>query len=167
MTQGSREQLFRREALEHRATAAVSGGVLRVAPRWTSVAFYVLVGFFVVAVVTASIVRIPRYVQGTIAAGRDGGSVLLVPAALTSRIEDGGTLGIDGTTVTVLDVGSVIEPAQVRRSHDADVTGPSVAVAVSGAALRPGASVKVLIDREAVLVSLIPGLGSLLGGSDG
>lgn len=56
--EGEPSGIFRPEALEHRARQRGPGDVVRVAPRWVGVAFYLLIGLFVVAVIAGLTIEI-------------------------------------------------------------------------------------------------------------
>ena len=61
---GGPEGLFRPEALEHRARRRGPGDVIRVAPRWTTAAFLVLLALFLVALGAGLTIEIDRYASG-------------------------------------------------------------------------------------------------------
>lgn len=158
--------IFRPEALEHRATQRGPGDVVRVAPAWTGVAFYVLIVVFAVAVVAAASVEIDRYVPGITAI--DGGHVVvLLPASQAAEVPSGATvdLGAEDATVTV-SAGEVLSPAAVTERYGVEVQAPSIAVVTSADGSTSGGVARVLVEREPMLVALIPGLKSLLGDDD-
>lgn len=161
---GRPADLFRAEALEHRARLRGPGDVVRVAPRWTTVAFYALVGLFGAALVAGLTVEIDRYARGTSAVDDAGRLVVLVPAAVAPDVARGRPVHLSTGTARVVEAGeTVLSPAEVGRRFGVDVAVPSVAVVTSSDAEAGGGTARVLIDRDPLIVALIPGLKALFG----
>ncbi len=163
---GGPEGLFRPEALEHRARQRGGGDVIRVAPRWTSAAFYLLLGLFVVALAAGLTIEIDRFVQGPTATDDEGRLVILLPSALAPDVGVGRPVDVgevDAEVVTTDD--TVLYPPDVQEIYDLEVSGPSIAVVTSAAGGETG-SARVLIEREPAIVALIPGLKALFGNDD-
>ena len=163
-----RQGIFRPEALEHRARRRGQGDVIRVAPRWTTTAFYVLVGLFAIALVVSMSIEVDRFASGTAVTDGQGRVVVLLPAALAADVAPGQAVELEGTRAEVVSWDdAVLYPAEVEARFGAAVAVPSVAVVTSAPASseRPGTA-RVLIEREPVIVALVPGLKALLGGDD-
>ena len=160
--------LFRPEALEHRASQKGSGDVVRIAPRWTTVAFYALVAAFLVAVVAMTLIEVDRYVRGAVATDDAGRLVVLVPAEQAPDVPVGALVDLgSGTTEVVQIEARVLDPDQVAARFGMRVTGPVVAVVTSADGGDAATIARIRVEREPVIVALVPGLKSLLGGSDG
>ncbi len=160
--------LFRREALEHRARQRGPGDVVRVAPGWTTGAFYLLLLLFAAAVVAGVLVEIDRYAMGPTALDGQGRVLVLLPAALAPHVPRGRPVELGGRTARVVSsTETVLEPSEVEARYRVEVTAPSVAVLTSAEGSTGDAVARVLVEREPVLVSLIPGLDALLGNEDG
>lgn len=163
-----KSEIFRPEALEHRARQRGPGDLIRVAPRWTSWAFYALVAVFAGALVAGFVVDINRYARGPTTVATDGRVVVLLPAALAPQVAAGQPVDVAGTMGEVVSsLPGVLYPPQIARRYGAEVAAPSVAVVTSleGAAAGEGIA-RVLIEREPMIVALIPGLDALLGDED-
>lgn len=163
-----RSSIFRHEALEHRARSAGPGDVVRVAPRWTTLAFYGLIALFLCALAAGMLVKVDRYATGTAAVGRQGRLVVLVPSALASDIAPGRPVSMgDLQTEVVETVPRVLYPPEVRDRYRIDVVAPSKVVVTNAPAPegRLGAA-RVLIERESALIALVPGLQELVGSQD-
>ena len=158
------ESIFRREALDQRVKRPAQGDVVRVAPRWTAWAFYVLLVLVVVAVGAASVVHIDRYAQGPTAAD-DGRLVVLLPASLAPEVEAGSEVDLGGSRARVVEFReAVVYPGEARARYGVEVSVPSVAVVTSApATATPPSSGRVLVESEPALVALIPGLEALIG----
>ncbi len=160
----TQEPLFRREALEHRASLKGPGDVVRVAPTWTSWAFYLLAGLFVAALVAMSLVEIDLYARGPVGRDERGRVVVLLPAALAPEAAPGRPveLGEAGAKVVSSDQ-SLLYPAEVRRRYGVAVAAPSIAVVTSATDAPVGTTARVLLESEPVIVALVPGLKALFG----
>lgn len=159
--------LFRREALEHRARQRGPGEVVRVAPRWTTTAFYALIVVFVAALVAGATIEIDRFARGTAATDERGRVVILVPAAQGPDVPRGAYVQIgDDDAEVVATEDEVLYPTEVRERFGVDVVAPSVVVVTSGQASATGGVARVKIEREPVIVALVPGLKSLFGTED-
>lgn len=159
--------IFRAEALEHQARSRGPGDVVRVAPRWTTAAFYGLLGLFVAALIAGLVVEIDRYVAGTTAADDEGRLVVLLPAALAAEVASGRPVQVgDATAEVVSTTGGVLYPPQVKSRYGVDVVAPSVAVVTSARAEGSGERARVLVEREPALVALVPGFKALFGDDD-
>lgn len=156
--------IFRREALEQRERRRDHGGVLRIAPRWTTAAFYVLLLLVVIALVGASVVRVDRYASGPTAAD-DGRLVVLLPASLAPHVDVGRPVDLAGTSARVVAFREdVVYPAEARDRYGVEVSVPSVAVVTSAlSADTAAAAARVLVESEPAIVALIPGLDALFG----
>lgn len=161
--------IFRPEALEHRARQRGPGDVIRVAPRWVGLAFYLLIGLFVVAVVAGLAIEIDRYARGLTASDARGRVVILVPAALAPDVAPGSRVEIGDDRAGVTSVGErILYPPEIRETYGLEVLAPSIAVVTSAQASSPPAgSARVLIEREPALIALVPGLAALLGEDGG
>ena len=163
---GGPEGLFRPEALEHRARQRGVGDVIRVAPRWTSAAFYLLLVLFASALAGGLAIEIDRYAPGQAAVDDEGRVVVLVPAALASDVRVGSPVEIGETrTEVVASDGTVLDRPAVQETYGVDVSEPSIAVVTSAVGGKPGIA-RVLIEREPAIVALIPGLKALFGTDD-
>ena len=157
------EGLFRPEAVAHRARKRGEGDVIRVAPRWTSVAFYGLVALFVAAVVAGLVIEVDRSAQGPTVVDDEGRLVVLLPAALAPDVDPGSPVAVGGSDAEVLSSGDeVLYPEDVRARFGVDVAAPSVVVVTSAPTDAIGVA-RVLIEREPALVALIPGLKAIFG----
>ncbi len=160
--------IFRPEALRHHARTRGPGDVIRVAPRWTSAAFYVLIGLFAAALVASILIDIDRYAPGTTAVDDRGRLVVLLPAALAPEVPVGRPVDLgDGRAEVVASDGTVLSPGEVGELFNVDVAAPSVVVVTSAEGTEPGGVARVLIEREPIVVALIPGLDALFGDDDG
>lgn len=163
-----RAPIFRPEALEHRASQRGPGDVVRVAPRWTSWAFYGLIALFVSSLVAASLIEIDRYATGTTTTDPQGRVVVLLPASLAADVAQGRPVDLGAETARVVSTGNrVLYPTDVRRIYGLDVSVPSVEVVTSagGSDSTPG-SARVLVESSPVIVALVPGLKALFGDED-
>ena len=160
--------LFRAEAVEHRGRGKGPGDVVRVAPPWTTAAFYALVACFVAAVGALTLIEIDRYVRGATAVDEEGRLVVLVPAALAPDVPRGAAveLGDETTEVTETEE-SVLYPDQVRERFGLEVEAPTVVVVTSADGETTGTIARVRVEREPVIVALVPGLEPLFGDDDG
>jgi len=156
--------IFRPEALEHRDRQETAGSVVRLAPRWTTAAFYALVVLFVAGVVAASMMEIDRFATGTTAVDGDR-VVVLLPASLAPDVSAGNRVELGGDVARVQSFGNeVLYPADVRERYGVEVAVPSVAVVTTAEA--GGTTVeaaRVLVESDPVLVALIPGLEAIFG----
>jgi len=141
-------QLFREEALRHHARARELGDVVRRPPRWTRIAFPLVVGIAVLGVAALAVGRSPQDARGPAvvrAEGVGGGERYTVeaflPASLRSELKTGAPLRIEitghpGATVDAsiaqLD-DRVLTPEEARRylgpaaaETRLDVQGPVV-----------------------------------------
>ena len=161
--------IFRPEALEHRARQRGPGDVIRVAPRWVGIAFYLLVGLFVVALVVGLSIEIDRYARGQTASDARGRVVVLVPAALAPEVAPGSRVEIGDDRAEVISVGErILYPPEIRETYGLEVLAPSIAVVTSAqAASAPSGTARVLIEREPALIALVPGLAALFGDDGG
>jgi hypothetical protein len=157
-----RDGIFRQEALAEHGKARVRGGVVRIAPGWTTWAFYALLALVGAALVAGSAIRIDRYAQGPTAL--DGGRVVvLLPASLAPEVAPGRPVDLRGTEARVVEFrDAVVYPSEARARYGVEVSVPSVAVVTSatGAAAE---SARVLVESERAIVALIPGLEALFG----
>ena len=159
--------LFRREALEHRARQKGPGDVVRVAAPWVTVAFYSLLVLFAAAVVAGTVVEIDRYAQGITANSPDGRLVVLLPATQAPDVPEGARVEIGAATGEVVSAdGTVLTQIQVWNRFGVEVQVPSVVAVTTVEGVSGGGSARVLIERQPVIVALIPGLQSLFGDSD-
>jgi hypothetical protein len=159
---------FRAEALRYRTNTQGPGGVVRIAPRWTTWTFYGLVAMVVAMVVASSIIEIERYVTGISVTDGQGRVVALIPASLSSEIARGRPVDLeDGKAEVVSSDTTVLYPSEVSKRYGVEVTVPSVAVTTSAATFgsAPG-SVRILVESEPLIVALIPGLKTILGSDD-
>ncbi|HEY7876251.1 MAG TPA: hypothetical protein VIG64_14140 [Actinomycetota bacterium] len=163
MTEG--DGIFRQEALAARGAPRSRGGIVRVAPRWTTWAFYALVVLVVAALTGAALVRIDRYAEGPVA--RDGGrAVVLLPASLAPDVATGRSVELGEADARVVEFRhDVIYPAEARQRYGVEVSVPSVAVVTSAPAATNAEAGRVLVESERALVALIPGLDALFGSS--
>ncbi len=169
LAHGAGSTIFRPEALQHRARQTGPGDVVRVTPRWTTAAFYVLIFLFLVALIAVATVEIDRYARGPLGSDRQGRVVVLVPAALAGDVAAGQPVDLSGTSARVVSSGgSAIDPQQVSKRYGVDVATASVAV-VTSAVPSPSrrGSGRILVAREPVIVALVPGLSALFGNDDG
>lgn len=160
--------MFRSEALRHRARMRGPGEVVRIAPTWTSWAFYALLGLVAATLVAGSLIEIDRYATGITATDHEGRLIVLVPATVASQVAPGRPVELGRTTAEVVSSdGAVLSPSEVKERYGVDVAVSSVALMTSGteagAALGPA---RVLVGSEPVILALIPGLDALLGGDD-
>ncbi|MDP9069210.1 MAG: hypothetical protein M3N53_12810 [Actinomycetota bacterium] len=160
--------IFRPEALQHRARQSGPGAVVRVAPPWTTAAFYVLVLVFLAALVAVTTIEIERYARGPVGSDEEGRVVVLVPAAAAGDVAAGQRVDLGGSSAQVVSSGeSAIQPPQVRTRYGVDVATASVAVITSAeTSSTTSGSGRILVEREPVIVSLVPGLSSLFGDGD-
>jgi hypothetical protein len=164
-----RPGIFRSEALEHHERGDAEGKIVRIGPRWTTWAFWVLLALVLGAFVAATQVHLDRYARGPTAADENGRVVVLVPAALAPSVAPGRPVDLGGARAEVVSSSQrVLYPAEIQSRYDVEVAVPSVAVATSataGASI-PG-SARVLVESEPVIVALVPGLGALFGDDGG
>ena len=158
--------IFRREALEHRARQRGPGDVLRVAPRWTTAAFYVLIGLFAMAMMAGVVIKIDLYAGGITATDAEGRLVVLLPAALAPDVARGRPVELQDARARVISSDeTVLYPLEIKKRYGVEVTAPSVVILTSADGVAgQGGIARVLIEREPVIVALIPGLKGLLGG---
>jgi hypothetical protein len=164
-----RTDIFRPEALEHRARAEAAGNVVRIGPRWTTGAFWALIVLAVGAIVAASQIHVDRYARGATATDDAGRVVILVPAALAPEVASGRPVDLGGARAEVVSSGhSVLYPSEIEDRYGIDVAVPSIPVTTSARAGEetPGTA-RVLVESEPVIVALVPGLKALFGGDDG
>ncbi|RKH71147.1 HlyD family efflux transporter periplasmic adaptor subunit [Corallococcus aberystwythensis] len=64
MAEDDRARLFRTEALEHYTQGWERGGLLRLAPAWTTPVFWVLLGACVFALLFSAVVHVSEYAEG-------------------------------------------------------------------------------------------------------
>jgi DNA-binding transcriptional LysR family regulator len=157
--------IFRPEALEHRDRQQTAGSVVRLAPRWTTGAFYALVILFLAGVVAASVIEIDRFATGTTAV-EGGRVVVLLPASLAPDVSAGNRVELGAEVAQVDSFGNeVLYPPDVRARYGVEVAVPSVAVVTTAAAAgTPVETARVLVESDPVLVALIPGLEAIFGG---
>lgn len=156
--------IFRPEALEHRARRRDgAGSVVRLAPRWATTAFYLLVALFLAAVAAASVIEIDRYASGTTA--MDGGRVVvLLPASLAPEVAVGNRVELGAETARVASFkDEVLYPPDARERYGVEVAVPSVAVVTTAGGHSETTSARVLVESDPVIVALIPGLEPLFG----
>lgn len=160
--------IFRREALEHRAEAEGPGAVVRIAPRWTTWAFYGLVLLVAAMILAVSLVPIDRYAAGVAATDPAGRLVALIPAASASEVPVGNEVDLGATRAEVVSwEDSVLDPSVVRDRFGVDVSVPSIAIVTSARASEVEPDyVRVLVESERLIVALIPGLKQIFGGED-
>lgn len=165
---GAGSTIFRPEALQHRARQSGPGDVVRVAPPWTTAAFYALILVFLGALAAVTTIEIERYAVGPAGADEEGRAVVLVPAAAAADVAAGQPADLGGSTARVVSSGdSAIDPAQVRRRYGVGVATASVAVVTSADSSSSGSgSGRILVEREPVIVALVPGLSALFGDGD-
>ncbi len=164
----SKASLFRPQALEHRARQRGPGDLIRIAPRWTTFAFYVLIALFAALVLAGMTFEIGRYVRGTTASDDSGRVVVLLPAALVPEVPPGRPVQIGDQTAEVVSADeTVLYPPEVKERYGVDVAAPSIVVVTSGDATRRVGIARVLIEKEPVIVALVPGLKALFGEEDG
>ena len=155
--------IFRPEALEHRSRRTTAGAIVRLAPPWTTAAFYALLVLFVAAVVAASVVEIDRYATGTTVVD-EGRVVVLLPASLAPDVSAGSPVELGDRTARVDSFrNEILYPSDARELYGVETSVPSVAV-VTDASTAPTQSARVLVESDPVIVALIPGLEPLLGG---
>jgi hypothetical protein len=156
--------IFRPEALEHRSRGPTAGSVVRLAPRWATMAFYALLVLFVAGVVAAATIRIDRYATGTTAV-EGGRVVVLLPASLAPDVSAGNPVELGPEDARVQSFrNEVLYPSDARERYGVDVAVPSVAVVTTAETEdSPARSARVLVESDPVLVALIPGLERLLG----
>lgn len=159
------ESIFRREALEQRGRRRAEGNVVRVAPRWTTGAFYLLLALVAVGITAASVVRVDRYASGPTAVD-DGRVIVLLPASLAPHVDVGRPVDLNGASERVVAFREdIVYPAEARERYGVEVSVPSVAVVTSAVASSSGDGAgRVLVESEPAIVALIPGLDALFGG---
>jgi hypothetical protein len=138
---------------------------VKIAPRWTTGAFYGLVVMVLILVIAASVIDIDRYATGVAATDSDGQLVVLIPAALTAEIAPGSSVDLGATKAEVISSSTVVlYPSEVQQRYDVEVSVPSVAVTTSARALASSdEGVRVLVESEPLIVALVPGLKRLFG----
>lgn len=166
-----RKDLFRAEAVEHKQRPEEGGGVVRIGPRWTTWAFWILIGLFLLGLVAATRVHVDRYARGATAADPDGHVVVLIPAALAPDVAPGRPVELGGkaSAVVVSSGRRVLYPPEIKRRYGVDVAVPSLAVTTSAAAgpTLVAGTARVLVESDPLIVALVPGLKGLFGGGDG
>jgi hypothetical protein len=159
---------FRAEAMAHHRREKGPGEPIKLSQGWTTWLFYSILALVLAALITASLVKIDRRAVGATALDRQGQAVVLLPAALTSRVAEGAPveLGDEQARVTAFDP-TVLYPPGIKRRYGVDVSVPSVLVVTSaGEAGAQAGSASVLIEQRPLLVALIPGLSALFGEDD-
>lgn len=160
----AKEEIFRAEALEHRARPREYGEVVKLAPRWTGWAFYALIACVLAAIVAAGLVRIETRMHGIASVDEGGRVVVLLPVALGPRATPGTPVRLGTITAEVVSSGEPLDPAEARSRYGVDVATTSLPVLTS--ARDDGdvtGSVAVLVESEPLIVALVPGLRALLG----
>ena len=185
-------QLFREEALQRYVRAREFGDVLRLPPRWTRLAYPLVLGVALAASLMLVIVDVGRYARGPAVVRVDGaGFVLLalLPPSFIPELRPGMPLRVElagypqaGLAVVIEHLGDqAVGPAEARRAlgtaaADAvEIPGP----VVLARATLPGpmfraldgehrfhdgmvASAEVTVGSEPLIVSLLPGLRTAL-----
>ena len=160
--------MFRPEALEHRASSQAAGGALRSEPRWADRAFWLLLTLVAVALIAGTRIRIDKYVTAPTATAPDGRVLILVPASVARSLEPGSPVSLGGVETEVSSISrGTLGAEQVKNLYGIDVTAPAVAVETTLRGNEVTGSARVVVGSDPVLVSLIPGLDSLLGDDDG
>jgi hypothetical protein len=163
-----RPDIFRPEAIEHRKRPEAPGDVVRIGPRWTTVAFWILLILFSVGVIAAAQIQVERYARGPTASDAGGRVVVLVPAALAPDVTPGSPVDIGGTTARVVSAGeTILYPTDVKERYGIDVAAPSIPLVTSASAadVEVGTA-RVLVEKENLMVALVPGLKVLFGDGD-
>ncbi len=160
-----REAIFRPEAVEHYRKDRSQGDIIRLSPRWATIAFWSLLALVVVFLVVVSIARIDTYASGP-AEVEDGTLTVLVPADDAEDIEPGAAIQYrvgDETTLV-----SVEEVRELPPDGASSGAGPVAAVTASVPEQVPEGpgTARVHTGKERMLLVFVPGLASLFGEQD-
>jgi hypothetical protein len=190
----SKRNIFRGKALQHYATSKQKEVLPRLVSPPVFVFLWILLGLVLFAGIAAWLTRVPTYIvstgvvlDGGIIQGQQANdeatAIIFVPASHASQVHIGQPIllqiGATGTQVLYkverIEPG-ILSPNEARRRYGLDnatsptITGPSMALTISlGPAfptqLYAGSSVsaQLQIGSQRVL-SLLPGLGQLIGG---
>ena len=163
-----RPDIFRPEAIEHRKRPEAPGDLVRIGPRWTTVAFWILLLLFAAGIAVATQIQVERYARGPTASDALGRVVVLVPAALAPDVAPGSPVDTGGTTGEVVSAGeTVLYPTEVKERYGIDVAAPSIPLVTSASnAEAEVGTARVLVEKENLLVALVPGLKVLFGDGD-
>lgn len=161
-----RSGIFRPEALEHRRRPEEAGDLVKLGPRWTTGAFWLLLILFAAGLVAATQIRIDRYATGA-TASKDGRVVVLLPAALAPEVAPGRPVDLGRTTAEVVSSGEVLDPSEINDRYGIEAAAPSIPLITSAPAGDERGSARVLVESENLLVALVPGLKVLSGSNDG
>jgi hypothetical protein len=165
ISMAKRPEIFRPEALAQRERADAAGSVVKLGPRWTTWAFWALIGLVLVGFVGATQIHIDRYARGATAIDERGRVVVLVPAALAPDVAPGRPVDLGAARAEVASSRTaVLYPPDIKERYGIDVAIPSVAVVTTahGGDDTPGTA-RVLVESEPVIVALVPGLKALFG----
>ena len=105
------QPLFREEALRHHTRAREWGDVVRRPPRWTRVAYPIVVGIAVLAVAALVLGRAPHESSGPAVVRADGTGgerytiEAFLPASLRNELKTGSPLRIESPTSMALTIG--------------------------------------------------------------
>ena len=170
-----REPLFRQEAVEHQKKKASAADLVRLSTGWPKAGFWLVLVAVVTIVVAASVARVERVALALAMVENDGAITALMPAGQGAAPVDGSTatfLPADGTSEQEVRVTSVEEAVTAEEARD---RFPGLALAIGGPVtvvrtteLAHGSEfgqLRVQTGSEPVIVSFVPGLRELFGGS--
>jgi hypothetical protein len=119
--------------------------------------------------IVATQIEVERFARGPTATDDQGRVVVLIPAALAPDVARGSPVDIGGTEAEVTSAGeTVLYPTEVKSLFGIDVASPSVSLVTSAPADTVAAgTARVLVEKENLMVALVPGLKVLFGDDDG
>ena len=158
-----RGSIFRDEALAQREAERGPGGVLRIAPKWATAAFYLLVAFLALGVLAGTLIRIERKIPGVVASTDVTSAAVIVPASTAGDLGPGIEVSWEGRSAEVTAVTGVMSPDEIEAHYGTDVAVPSIGLETSEPVSNEGATAQVVVDSEPAIVALVPGLESLFG----
>ena len=160
-----RSAIFRPEAVESRARAQAPGGVVKLGPRWTRWAFWVLLGLVAAALVAGSQIEIKSWASGVTASDPGGRLVVLIPAGAASTVPPGRDVELGPASTKTVSGNEILTPTEAQERYGVAVAQESLVVRTDLEAVEDiPATARVFLDSEPVLVALVPGLKALFGG---
>lgn len=156
-----RAELFRSEALAHRARPEGGGAVLRTSSLWASRAFWALLVLVGVALGLASQLQVERSVAGSPATDPRGRVVVLVPASEGREVGTGDPVRIGTSRARVISLAPVVSGSEISDRFGVEMEGPAIPLLTD--ARTASGTARVVVGSDPILVALVPGLSGLLG----